>query len=119
MVLSETALFVKQFKGKCRNCGKQGHKSTDCWENENNKHKRPNNYKQKKNGQHYNNPNIICYNCNEKGHIKSKYPKLNTQTKNAMVASSNEVVLMTAKYSDIEQNVWIGDTGASNHMMNT
>ena len=37
--------FRKQFKGKCRNCGKIGHKSTDCWECPENKEKRPKNYR--------------------------------------------------------------------------
>ena len=30
---AETALFSKQFKGRCHKCGKWGHKSTDCKEN--------------------------------------------------------------------------------------
>ena len=37
--------FQKQFKGKCRNCGKIGHKSADCWECPENKEKRPKNYR--------------------------------------------------------------------------
>jgi hypothetical protein len=37
--------FKKQFKGECHICGAKGHKATDCWENDNNKTKRPNNYK--------------------------------------------------------------------------
>ena len=34
-----------RFQGKCNNCGKQGHKATDCWEKEENKEKRPKNWK--------------------------------------------------------------------------
>jgi len=38
---TEKALTAKQykkpFKGMCNTCGKQGHKSVDCWENERNK----------------------------------------------------------------------------------
>ena len=37
--------FTKKFKGMCRSCGKVGHKSPDCWEKEENKGKRPHNYK--------------------------------------------------------------------------
>jgi hypothetical protein len=31
-----------KFQGKCNNCGKAGHKVTDCWVLEENKHKLPN-----------------------------------------------------------------------------
>ena len=37
--------FKKKFKGTCQLCGKRGHKSADCWENEKNKDKRPPNFK--------------------------------------------------------------------------
>jgi hypothetical protein len=36
-----------RFQGKCKNCGRQGHKDDDCWENEENKEKRPKWYKGK------------------------------------------------------------------------
>ena len=44
IVKEEKALktgFKKQFKGKCRVCGKIGHKGVDCWTLELNKDKRP------------------------------------------------------------------------------
>ena len=44
IVKEEKALktgFKKQFKGKCRVCGKIGHKGADCWTLESNKDKRP------------------------------------------------------------------------------
>ena len=31
----ETALFSKQFKGRCQKCGNWGHKSVDCKDNKN------------------------------------------------------------------------------------
>jgi len=40
--------YKKPFKGMCNTCGKQGHKSVDCWENERNKSKRPKNWKSSK-----------------------------------------------------------------------
>ena len=34
-----------KFQGKCNNCGKQGHKMADCWDLDENKNKRPKDYK--------------------------------------------------------------------------
>jgi hypothetical protein len=34
-----------KFKGECNNCGKIGHKKSDCWQLEENKKKRPKNYR--------------------------------------------------------------------------
>jgi hypothetical protein len=36
-----------KFKGECRLCGTEGHKAADCWDNDKNKSKRPNNYKKR------------------------------------------------------------------------
>ena len=36
--------YKKQFKGKCRICGKIGHKGADCWTLEANKQKQPTSY---------------------------------------------------------------------------
>ena len=36
-----TKHYTKQFKKNCRICGQQGHKNEDCWDKEENKHKRP------------------------------------------------------------------------------
>jgi gag-polypeptide of LTR copia-type len=63
----EQALFAKQFKGKCALCGKIGHKKENCWESKSNKSKKLKGYKQRgKKESGHKNPNIICYNCNEK-----------------------------------------------------
>jgi type I site-specific restriction-modification system R (restriction) subunit len=35
--------FKKQFKGECRLRGTKGHKAADCWDDDKNKSKRPNN----------------------------------------------------------------------------
>jgi Reverse transcriptase (RNA-dependent DNA polymerase)/Zinc knuckle len=45
-----------KFKGTCHNCGMTGHAATNCWEKEENKDKRPNNWKSKKSGSYE--PNI-------------------------------------------------------------
>ena len=52
IVKEEKALktgFKKQCKGKCRVCGKIGHKGADCWTLEVNKGKRPANHYQTEN----------------------------------------------------------------------
>ncbi|MGH7955290.1 MAG: hypothetical protein ACREOZ_04950, partial [Gloeomargaritales cyanobacterium] len=38
----------RKFNGTCNNCGKRGHMVKDCWELEENKDKRPNNYRKKR-----------------------------------------------------------------------
>ena len=70
----------KQFKGVCRICGKYGHKAEDCWHNEKNKDKNPQNNGQQNpnnNGMNNNNynsntdrsdANIRCFYCNKMGH---------------------------------------------------
>jgi len=70
IVKEEKALktrFKKQFKGKCRVCGKIGHKGGDCWTLESNKDKRPAfNY-----GREYGKKNNFmgtCHSCHKKGH---------------------------------------------------
>jgi hypothetical protein len=34
-----------KFEGECNNCGKIGHKKSECWQLEENKSKRPKNYR--------------------------------------------------------------------------
>ena len=60
--------FKKQFKGKCRICGKLGHKGTDCWTLDSNKEKRPTGYNDKNDGNRNYNFNGNCNYCNKKGH---------------------------------------------------
>jgi hypothetical protein len=47
-IYDDTALYAGQFKGKCRKCGKQGHKATNCcvknYNYNNNSNKGNNNY---------------------------------------------------------------------------
>jgi len=74
-----TAKYHKKFKGFCNTCGKQGHKSTDCWENEKNKSKRPKNWKSngnKKNDEESINEEISCKYCKKQGHLVKDCIKL-------------------------------------------
>mmetsp|Transcript_6852 Transcript_6852/g.13712 ORF Transcript_6852/g.13712 Transcript_6852/m.13712 type:complete len:166 (-) Transcript_6852:717-1214(-) len=57
----------KKFQGKCNNCGAKGHKEADCWQKEENAHKRPKNWKQRNLQREVNASSIeqllICIDC--------------------------------------------------------
>ena len=81
-----------KFKGTCNNCGKLGHKKTDCWQLEENKNKRPSGYKKK----------------SEKG----------LATTESEDSGGKECLLMTKGFSTDDSilndpNVFIADTGAT------
>jgi len=71
LVKEEKALktgFKKQFKGKCRVCGKIVHKGTDCWTLDSNKDKQPSGHYDKKDGnRNYKFKGNRNY-CDKKGH---------------------------------------------------
>ena len=66
----EIALYATKFKGKCRNCGKQGHKSVDCRVSSNvsgNKGSKDEDGEEK---------GMKCFNCNKyAGHIAKDCPE--------------------------------------------
>jgi len=117
LVKEEKALkagFKKQFKGKCRVCGKIGHKGADCWTLESNKDKRPTRYNDKNDGNKNAKFNGNCNYCNKKGHkeadcrIKQWDNANNAEVEYALIATHN------IQKSNVE--VLIGDTGATCHM---
>ena len=133
--------FKKRFKGNCLTCGKQGHKSAECWEKEENKSKRPKNWKKKSPDSEDNGPGDkkskfsgTCWNCGEQGHRSSNCPKKERANKaeedlaetseeeeGAMIATVVEETLSDKIYLTLdkfENGVWIADTGASSHMTN-
>ena len=82
--------FKKQFKERCYNCGKIGHKGVDCWELDKNKDKRPsncssnfrNNSKIESSAQAAKNSRSFsgfCYFFGERGHRSSKSPLRKTE----------------------------------------
>jgi hypothetical protein len=68
--------YKKVFKGDCRTCGQNGHKSADCWENPQNKDERPANWKSKNTPEVAHaitaNRGLHCDYCHKKGHTKDK-----------------------------------------------
>jgi len=110
-----------RFKGKCSNCGKYGHKSSECHskmmmtKSENGEGR-----KQKK-GKTMDKSHIKCYNCGKMGHYKSKCP--NDTSKKATTKTTekqNDTVLMTIDGAAKPKNaMWIADSAASTHIVNS
>ena len=110
----ESALFTSQFKGKCRNCGKFGHKAALC------------NSKQVKDEK----SDIMCNYCKKSGHVKANCFKLlrknsgmnnsgGTQNgKNGVGATADVVLSSMTKIEEFDNDIWIGDSGASCHYCN-
>jgi gag-polypeptide of LTR copia-type/Zinc knuckle len=110
----ENALFTSQFKGKCRNCGKLGHKAAQC------KSKQVKDEKS----------DVMCNYCKKSGHVKANCFKMlrkNSGTNNSGgmqnchndVGGTADVVLSSmTKIEDFGNDIWIGDRGASCHYCN-
>jgi hypothetical protein len=109
----EKALFTTQFKGKCRNYGKMGHKATDC--------------KTRREKQPWVDTQVICNYCNNPGHYKAHCFKLlrknqilgNSNQRNVMASTTTDIVLSTNNSHESFKNIWIGDSGVSCHYCNS
>ena len=112
------ATYNKKSKARCTNCGKLGHKSTVCWDLVGKPDK-----KTTTTTTQGNKSEIVCHYCKTKGHIKKDCPKLKAKkSKEEAAAAANmtvdgDVVLSTG-YSKLEENIWIGDSGATSHITN-
>jgi uncharacterized Rmd1/YagE family protein len=110
----EKALFTTQFKGKCRNCGKLGHKAAQC------------KFKQAKEEKN----EMICNYCKTPGHVKAncfKFLKKNQHQgeenlngiRNGVAGTVTDIVLSSIENNeDFDHEIWIGDSGASCHYCN-
>jgi hypothetical protein len=119
----EVALYAKQFKGTCNVCGKIGHKGVDCFTLEKNKRKKEEYMKKMSNRKNVNEndkSNVKCYNCEKMGHYSNECPeKMNNENENAgLTEVESDVALVMNKMKNEYESpkIWIGDTGATNHM---
>ena len=81
----------KKFKGKCKHCGKQGHKKAECWElhpelKDANKRERKGRQDLSK---------VKCYNCNKMGHYASSCPEKKKSSQDNSTNSHSEGFAMT------------------------
>jgi hypothetical protein len=123
----ETALMVqkkypKVFKGDCRHSGRKGHKRADCWAKEENKDKRPSNWKKTKES-----ANILkegkttyhCDYCKKDGHTEDrcfKKKKEKESSNETMMCFIETALLVAAKLEGkLNDFTFVADTGASSH----
>jgi hypothetical protein len=121
----EMAFFSGQFKGKCRNCGKIGHKSFQC--------KNRGNQNGGSNGGNASG-SIYCTYCRKPGHVKQNCLKLKrkdsrlSNTNNNSSGNGNNsnqdrqnfesqdmVFAATSDAEEFDDDIWICDSGASSH----
>jgi len=112
--IEEKALFMGHFKGKCRNCGKLGHKASQCKSKQ---------VEEKK-------ADVICNYCKKPGHVKANCFKLMkknqgqgqnnyTGLRNGVATTMTDVAFTSVEKSKFFDNeIWIGGSGASNHCCN-
>ena len=118
----DVALYAKQFKGACRVCGKIGHKAENCWDLD----KKEAFLKKNKNGKGKgkSKDNITCWHCGKKGHYSNecKNKKKDKKEDSTTDDDNADVVLMAKenlKCEIGEKNLWIADSGATSHMVNS
>ena len=110
--------FKKQFKGRCYNCGKIGHKGVDCWELGKNKDKRPSNwssnFRNNVNNENSSNAtknrksfNGFCYVCGKRGHRSSECTLRKTEAidENAFSVNDDEGVALFSFCPCIDYNL--------------
>ena len=126
----EKALIARQFKGKCRECGKYGHKAADC--RSKNKQNGNSNNSGRNNGQKTR-FNGKCNYCHKFGHKKADCFKrkkdegeetkqtgetANQSTEVAEMVFMSKEEIIPVKNDKFSKNTCLGDTGATTHMFN-
>jgi hypothetical protein len=93
----EKALFTIQFKDKCQNCGKMGHKATDCEDGRDQQQKIE--------------TQVICNYCKKPGYYKADCFKLlrknqnlrKTNIRNCVANNTTDIVLSASKVMSISR----------------
>jgi transposase InsO family protein len=129
----ETALlargkFTKKFKGDCRHCGRKGHKSPDCWEREQNKAKRPANWKSQNKNQretaYVATTKYHCEYCGKDNHTEDRCFKKkkdlgeHNPKEQALCVYETALIMAAIDCGMLTDHTFIADTGASSHMVN-
>ena len=62
----------------------------------------------------------ICFKCNKKGHRASGcLTKQNRNSESVNVSNVREIALIGTEGKNIDPTLWIGDTGATSHMVSS
>jgi len=105
-----------QYKDKCNNCRKLGHKASKCHSRTNKNEKSSNENKPKQ----YTG-DIKCFKCGKMGHFQSKCPgNKEDRPKKKQSEKGVDIVLMTtSRLTKVKNVMWIADSGASTHITTT
>ena len=90
---SDTALFAKQFKGRCHRCGKWGHKSTECKDKDN----KGKGGATKTNGGGNKNSKK-CTHCGRTGHLIDQCWKKQKEDKATLATDDDDIVLIAGDF---------------------
>lgn len=119
------ALYARRFNGHCHKCEMYGHRARDC------KVKVSGNgsmsgggggsgkwkfNRGSGNGRSINNK-IVCYECEERGHMKRDCPKLKSNTPNLAFTIVEENKALTV--GEKKEHTWLVDSGCTSHMCET
>jgi hypothetical protein len=113
--------FPKQFKKNCSLCGKQGHKSIDCYYRPENAHKNPG-YMEAALTTTSLTPNayITCHYCQKKGHTEKQCFKKKIEDKdekvNFMLMALDHSLVSKGMNTSFTSNTFFADSGATCHM---
>ena len=117
----QALVAFRRFKGKCTNCGKFGHKSTECRLKVKNSKQEGSDSEGDKLKKATNKSKVKCFSCGEMGHYRSKCPKNKSKKETAKQSENKaETVLMTIDGEERpHEDIWIADSAASTHIVNS